>query len=149
MITLSMFKFHASLFAGILTIALLTPASHAQASGAPINVDVPFAFQNGSQHFAAGRYTIGKTNQNILLVRGKSHSGFAMAWSDIDPRPSTTTKVVFRRYGDQYFLREVWLTGESSHTYCLPTKAEKQLQVAGNRTVPTGVEVALLGTPDN
>jgi len=77
MITPSMFKFHASLFAGILTIASLTPASHGQASATLINVDVPFAFQNGSQHFAAGRYTISKTNQNILLVRGKSHSGFA------------------------------------------------------------------------
>ena len=74
MITPSMFKFHASLFAGILTIALLTPASHAQASATPINVDVPFAFQNGSQHFAARQtkifYLFAESRILVLRWRG-------------------------------------------------------------------------------
>jgi hypothetical protein len=85
-------------------------------------VNVPFAFENGSQHFTAGPYTIRMGSQNMLMIRGKSRAGFAMTLFDEDSHPSKTTKVVFRRYGDQYFLYEVWIEGDTSHTSCLLSK---------------------------
>lgn len=69
-----------------------------------------------------------------------------MVWFDEDSRPSTTTKVVFLRYGDQYVLHEVWVEGETRHTYCLPSKEEKR-EMAANKAVPTGVVVAALEMP--
>ena len=145
MSTLSTWKFRAILFALTLAVAPLSAASHAQDLEGPVVVNVPFAFENGSQHFAAGLYSIGMEDRSTLVIRGQSDSGFATTWFAEDNRPSKTTKVVFRRYGDEYFLDQVWVEGETSHTYVIPSKAEK-LQVAATRTAPTTVVVASLET---
>jgi hypothetical protein len=143
---LSMSKFRAILLAVVVAGAPLSPASHAQELEGAVVVNVPFTFENGSQHFAAGRYTIRMDSQHILLIRGESSSGFVMAGIDESIHPSETTMVVFRRYGDQYFLREVWVEGETTYTYCMPSKVE-QLEIAAAQTAPTAVVVAALETP--
>jgi hypothetical protein len=145
MSTLSMSKFRAILFAITLAGAPLCPASHAQDLEGTVVVNVPFAFDYGSGHFRPGLYTIRMESRNILELRGEKSSSFVMTSLDEDNRPSKTTKVVFRRYGDQYFLHEVWVEGETSHPSCMPSKAEK-LEISANRTAPTGVEVAALET---
>jgi hypothetical protein len=70
----------------------------------------------------------------------------SMAWFEEDSHPAETTKVVFRRDGDQYFLSEIWIAGESSHTYRLPSKQEEH-EMAANKAVPTEVVVAALEMP--
>jgi hypothetical protein len=145
MSTLSMSKFRAILLAITFAGAPLCPASHAQDLEGAVVVNVPFAFEYGSGHFRPGLYTIRMESRSILELRGEKGSRFAMANLDEDNRPSKTTKVVFPRYGGQYFLHEVWLEGETSHTSCMPSKAEK-LEMSANRTAPTGVEVAALET---
>jgi hypothetical protein len=117
--------------------------SQAQDIEDSVVVNVPFAFGDGSQNFAAGRYSIRMDGQKILAIRGESNSGFAKAWFEEDSHPAETTKVVFRRYGDQYFLSEIWIAGESSHTYRLPSKEEKR-EEAANKAVPSDVVVAAL-----
>ena len=146
MSTLQISKVRAILLAIIFAGAPLAPASHAQDLEGKVIVNVPFAFQNGSQHLSAGLYTISMSYQNIASIRGESRSGFAMTGFDEDPQPSKTTKVVFRKYGDQYFLDEIWVAGETSHTYFLPSKAER-LEISANRTAPTSVVVAALEPP--
>ena len=146
MSTLSMSKLRAILLAITFAGAPLCPASHAQDLEGAVVVNVPFAFENGSQHFTAGLYSILMDDQRILAIHGESRSGFTLAWFQEDSHPSGTTKVVFLRYGDQYFLHEIWVAGESSHTYCLPSKAEER-EMAADRVAPTGVVVAALEMP--
>jgi hypothetical protein len=146
MSTLQISKVRAILLAIICAGAPLSPASHAQDLEGRVVVKVPFAFENGSQHFSPGLYAISVDYRNIATIRGESKSGFAATGFDEDPQPSRTTKVVFHRYGDQYFLDEIWVAGESTHTYFLPSKAEK-LEVAANKTAPTNVVVAALEPP--
>jgi hypothetical protein len=69
-----------------------------------------------------------------------------MTWFQEDQQPSKKTQVVFRKYGDQYFLDSIWIAGETSHTYFLPTKTER-VEMAANGTAPTGVIVAALERP--
>lgn len=142
----SIWKLRSSLFAVILVATSWSPASRAQAVGMSLEVNVPFAFDNGTQHFAAGPYTIRMEEPHVLLIQGSSQSGLTMTWFDQDLTPSKTTKVVFQRYGDRYFLSEIWVTGDATHTYVPPSKREKQLEEAANRTADTGVQVALLAT---
>jgi hypothetical protein len=147
MSTMSTWKLRAILFTVILAVAPLSAASHAQDLDEAVVVNVPFAFQNGSQHFTAGLYTIRIEDQHVMIIQGKSSSGFAISWlHEEDSLPSKTTRVVFQRYGDQYVLHEVWVTGETSYTYFLPSKAEKR-ELAANRDAPTGVVVAALEMP--
>jgi hypothetical protein len=109
-------------------------------------VNVPFAFHNGAQHLSAGLYTIRMDYQRVAIIQGESRSGVALAEFDEDRQPSKTTKVVFNKYGDQYFLHEIWVEGETRHTYFLPSKREK-LEISANRTAPTSVVVAALEPP--
>jgi len=146
MSTLSIWKFSASLLAVILAAAPSSLVSQAQDMEESVVVNVPFAFGDGTQNFAAGRYSIRMDEQKILAIRGASNSGFARAWFERDSHPAETTKVVFRRYGDQYFLSEIWIAGESSHTYRLPSKEEKR-EEAANKEAPTEVVVAALEIP--
>jgi hypothetical protein len=146
MSTLSKWKFSASLIAVILAVAPSSLVSQAQFVDASMVVNVPFAFGDGSQNFAAGQYSIRMDDQKILAIRGQSNSGFAMVWFERDSHPADTTKVVFRKYGDQYFLSEIWIAGESTHTYRLPSKQEKR-EEAANKEAPTEVVVAALEMP--
>jgi hypothetical protein len=144
--TLTIWKLRAILFAVILAVAALSPALHGENLDDAVEINVPFAFENGSQHFKPGHYTIRMAFQNVMIIQGNSRSGFVMEWLDEDNQPSKTSKAVFLKYGDQYFLHEIWIEGETTHTYCLPSKAE-QREIAANKAAATGVVVAALETP--
>ncbi len=144
MSTFSLLKVPATLIAAVIAVASLAPALHAQDSGFIAKVNVPFAFQSATgQHFTAGVYTIRMDRAETLLIQGKSASGLAITQLANDGRPGKTSKAVFTRYGDRYFLREVWITGNSSHLVCNKSKAERRSQVAVNRA-PNYVQLALL-----
>jgi hypothetical protein len=150
MSTLSMWKFRASLSAAVLAVASLAPACHAQTRWTSTQVNVPFAFEYGSQHFDAGLYTISMPVEHLISIQGKAGHGLAYMVPDIDSQPAKTGKVVFRKYGNRYFLREMWTVGATNHLHCVQSKAERQaerLELASNQTTPTGVELALLESP--
>ena len=46
-----------------------------------------------------------------------------------DGLPATQGKAVFTHYGDQYFLRSVWVAGNTSHLICNSSKAERKSQI--------------------
>jgi hypothetical protein len=147
MSTLSMWKFRASLSAAAIAVALLSPACHAQTRSSSASINVPFAFEYGSRHFDAGLYTIRMPVERLISIQGKSGQGIAFVVPDVDSQPAKTGKVVFRRYGSRYFMREIWTAGSSTHLQCVKLNAEKQaeqLELASNHTARTGVEVALL-----
>ena len=58
MSTLSMLKFRASIFAAVLTIVPMSPTLHAQDADMAAQVNVPFAFNTASQHYAPGLYRL-------------------------------------------------------------------------------------------
>ncbi len=139
-----MLKVPASLIAAVLAVASSAPAAQAQSPGFAAQMDVPFAFQTGSgQHFAPGVYTVSMNGEQTMLIRGNTKAGMAMTHLANDGLPATQGKAVFTHYGDQYFLRSVWVAGNTSHIICNSSKAERRSQIAAGKT-STAVEVALL-----
>jgi hypothetical protein len=146
MSTFSMSKVPATFIAAVLAVASLAPALRAQDSGFKAKVNVPFAFETATgQYFAAGVYTIRMDRAETMVIQGKSNSGLAMTQLANDGQPAKTGKAVFTKYGEKYFLREVWVTGNSGHLLCNESKAERRLQVARNQA-PSNVQLALLDT---
>ena len=136
-----------ALLAATLAFAPVTASLHAQTADR-VQVNVPFTFQNGSEVLAAGTYTFAESN-HILAIKGRADSGLAITRVEDSGRTAPKTgKVVFQRYGDKYFLREVWQANESSHTVVIKstaeTKAQKafQAETASNSTAPTTIEIA-------
>jgi hypothetical protein len=145
MSTLSMLKFRASIFAAVVAFAPLSPAAQAQENGMAVRVNVPFGFQNGSQHFAPGVYSIAMENDHTMVIRGASQSWMAMTSVEDHAQPAKRGTAVFHKYGDQYFLSEITVAGKCRHLYLTPSRTESQLRRGQKK--PAGVELSLLQGP--
>ena len=55
--------------------------------------------------------------------------------------------IVFDRYGDKYFLRQVWAAENPNGLECLKSRAEKTALLAQNNQAPTTVELAVSTAP--
>ncbi len=76
-----------------------------------MRVHVPFAFVAGGAHLPAGDYIVYHPGDPYLVVierddgkaRGMEYVHFSGTDSD-----GSATKLVFNKYGEQYFLSQVW-----------------------------------------
>jgi hypothetical protein len=141
---LSTLKFRASIFAAVVAFAPISPASHAQNSGMLARVNVPFGFQTDSQHLAAGVYTLELANEHTLVIRGASQSWVVMTSAEDNAQPAERGTALFHKYGDQYFLSKITIAGKSRRLCLAPSKAERQMRIATQKTAPAGVELSLL-----
>ncbi len=145
--TLSISKSRAGLFAAVLAVAPLSPVLHGQDVGMIVNVNVPFAFQTASgHHFNPGIYSIRMENVHTLLIRGDSDVALTPATAEDNAQPAKKGEAAFRRYGNEYFLTEITVQGASRSLHFAKSNEEKRVQIAAGDTLPTNVEVALLGT---
>ena len=140
-------SFRALVIASALTIAAV-PVIHAQNAKEISVVNVPFAFEVGSSHFAAGHYTIADLQDDRLLqVRGAGDVSLTPSKPEVANAPSSNTRVVFHQYGGKYFLAEIRTAGTREYVQCIESGAEKQVrknQVALNSTQPGGIQLAMV-----
>ena len=90
---------------------LLSAAAHAQTT--QLKVTVPFDFTAGGIVLPAGDYNVqsmGPWGGKALSIHGVNSSAgtLVLSTSCSSQKPSADAKLVFRRYGNQYFLAEVW-----------------------------------------
>jgi len=99
----------------LLALGLLFATASAYAQTA-LQANVPFNFIVAGKTLPAGEYTIRSldTIQKVLVIRGSDQSQMVMANSCASANPSETSKLVFHRYGDRYFLSQIWTAGNSS-----------------------------------
>src|SRR5262249_7573169 len=98
-----------------ITTLLLVPAG-AQSFNT-IQANIPFSFTVGSTTFSAGNYIVQKPLQNsssaITISNADTKESLArltFAAHSITPKNETT--LTFHRYGDQYFLSQIWIGGD-------------------------------------
>ena len=76
-----------------------------------VRVDVPFAFSVNNQVLPAGSYEIVQNdNTSMLTIRNQSDRKstiFGVSTTE-ERRVPAEAKLVFKRYGDQYFLSQIW-----------------------------------------
>lgn len=97
---------------------LTTVSAHAQA-GAQFTATIPFNFNVGGKTLPAGQYLVGRSTQTSaegLALRGTDGRAgvFVLTRGIQTEEVQQQSKLVFRRYGDQYFLAEVWISGRST-----------------------------------
>jgi hypothetical protein len=109
---------------------------------------IPFAFQVGNDIMPAGTYAIDRESDSVILLRGPDQKAafVVMHTASTDKTPKQGS-IVFERYGDKYFLRQVWTAGEDQGLECPKSRAEKEVVLAQNKQAPTLVELALNTTP--
>lgn len=81
-----------------------------------MKADVPFEFIVNGSTLPAGEYTIqsfGAVDGKTLLVgNAGTHQNATVNAIGVESRkPAGKTKLVFHRYGNRYFLAQVWIAG--------------------------------------
>jgi hypothetical protein len=100
----------------LLGLGLLLATVSASAQTVMLKANVPFNFIVSGKTLPAGEYTIHSLNTiaKVLVLRGAEKDDMVMANPCQSARPSDKSKLVFHRYGDRYFLSQIWTAGNSS-----------------------------------
>lgn len=91
------------------------------------SVQVPFDFRVGSSHLSAGHYRVLHVGSHLILLQrddGKAQGLIPVMVSD-RPSGESASKLVFNRYGDQYFLSQVWTAEDGQRHDCFPSQSEE------------------------
>ena len=112
----------------VLSLLFTVAGAHAQSAA---RANVPFAFKVGTTQMPAGTYSVqSKVGTNLVTVRNVQTGTSALAMGRQESPSKKTDKLIFHRYGSQYFLTEI-LGSQGSQAMVLPaTKQEKELQIA-------------------
>jgi hypothetical protein len=131
--------------AALVAVTMLASTRVASAQD-QIKVNVPFEFVAGNKTLPAGEYavkTVGPTHA-LILVGGANadSSAFLNTQAVIANQPQIESKLVFNRYGDRYFLTQVWTVGNSSGRQLIKSSREKE--VALTASIQTESQVILV-----
>lgn len=113
-----------------LGIALLAGGS---ALAQVMTFNVPFPFQAEKSMLPAGEYTVDTSiNPHVVHVRSADFKSAAMLLSHSIESRKTSTRgtLVFNRYGDTYFLSQVWKPG--TNTGRTLRKSKREIELASN-----------------
>jgi hypothetical protein len=98
-------------------VVLTTVSAHAQ-SGTQFTVTIPFNFSVGAKVLPAGQYLVGRATQasaeTMALRPVDGGGGTYVLTRTVQAKEPGESRLVFRRYEDQYFLGEVWAAGAST-----------------------------------
>ena len=118
----------------LFTIALALPLLMAAAASAQtihMRVTVPFNFIADGTTLPAGQYdiqTLGTTGKLLSIRNLNSWAGIlVLSNSSESSNPSSRTKLVFHRYGNRYFLAELWVQGHNTGNQVAPASHEKEV----------------------
>ena len=119
----------------LIALTALVMASTAKAQQTNVKVDVPFDFYAGDRIYPAGEYRLSSMHSSDAIIRidgsPEVQSANLPSNSCADTRPSTQTKLVFRRIGSNYFLYQVWAAGNSDGRQFPVSRAQMRLAENG------------------
>ena len=110
-----------------------------------LKADVPFGFNAGNAVLPAGEYEVARHGApNILSIRSAGNGGAAMVrvTPAVPGKSNGATKLVFHKYGDRYFLSEVWPGGRNTGFTLPRSSAEREFLAQG--AAPSEIIVALV-----
>ena len=126
-------KTRALVMAGMMALTAMASTRVAQAQEL-VAVNIPFDFVAGNTQLPAGEYTVkvsAPTHTIILISRKDSAtSAFLVTNAAVSAEPQSESKLVFNRYGDHYFLSQVWTAGSSRGRQLRKSGREKEMAQA-------------------
>ena len=116
----------------IFALALATAVVSANAQSANrVMANIPFEFVVGDKTLSAGKYSVQPANasSNALGIQNIDNGMSAVRLSNQtqEDRTKTRVRLVFHRYGQNYFLAEVW-NGDSTGRQLLKSRQERAIE---------------------
>ena len=121
----------------LITICLLFTAATLLAqteSQRLMTVNIPFAFGVEDHSLPAGEYLVLTVTPErairIVSADGK-HSAIVNTLPNYAKSPSTRSRLVFHKYGNEYFLAQVWTAGQNVARDPLSSKRAMEIASSG------------------
>ncbi len=113
----------------LLMLTVVTVSAQSERIGV---INIPFNFIIGQKILPAGEYTIRPSridSKTVWLVQGNDTQAGAFfltvpVWAR---EAQEKTKLVFHRYGDRYFLSQIWMLGDNSGRELSMPSLEREL----------------------
>lgn len=138
----------------VAALTLIVPVSIIGFAGLSgrVNANIPFDFTVGNKEFKAGRYSVDRLSvshsSDTLIIRSADNSEAAnFNVSRVGAKGESQARLVFNRYGNQYFLAQIF-DGQNNEGYgLLKSKSERELAkkrdiITQNAVEPEVVTVA-------
>ena len=112
------------------TLLVAVTSANAQLSN-PIRAKIPFDFNVGEKKLPAGEYTFRRVSDffdNRTMSVNNVDSSVHLFQSTFQAQvltPRNQSVVVFHKYGDQYFLEQIWLSGDLEGTQLPESRTER------------------------
>ena len=126
-------------------LATVVVSAQGQTLSTRVTAQIPFDFTIGDRKLPSGKYSVGRVRQSsddiVLSIEdqdGRSkaiHTSIAARNLDLTDQAT----LVFHRYGDQYFLYQVWPAGATTGRQLPKSRSEREAQQ--NLTSPTVVRM--------
>ena len=123
-----------TLVAMIVVVGSMAVAAQAQTNGrSQLIANIPFQFSVGNKTLPAGEYTVSQVNpasdRAVLQLRRKDGKATAMVqMMTAIGKAQESAKLIFHRYGNQYFFAQAWLDGEQTGLEAPKSRAERAAQ---------------------
>jgi hypothetical protein len=118
----------------LLSLLLTLSAIYGYAQGQTLirKVKIPFDFSVGDKTFPAGVYSVTRANQEKVMLRLSSEDGGESINIITNPVQANeypkTGKLIFRRYGETYFLSQIWESDEILGRQLLKSRTERSVE---------------------
>ena len=116
----------------LLTVAGVSTAQAQTSGNTEVRADIPFAFSVGNKAMPAGEYALRCTNpaSDLKVLELRSRDGRASVMvrtNSVIGRTPEVAKLVFSRYGDQYFFAQAWLPADNIGMQVPQSRSEKRI----------------------
>ncbi len=129
----------ATMFAGIIALAFASALAANAQNPRNLVVNIPFDFAVKGKTLPAGEYILSRSStsdQTGLIMRRKDGKANAIVLTRTVQAAETQdeSRLVFSRYGEHYFLSQVWTSGDSIGRELYKSRRERsiEMELAGN-----------------
>ena len=117
----------------VITIIAVSASAKAQSLDNRLTANIPFDFSVADKKLPAGKYWVSRARQGNgdQIVQIESADGQAsisrLTIPVITLNPMNKGSLVFHRYGDEYFLSEIWPAGGQTGRELPKSRTEREL----------------------
>ena len=120
-------------------VAFLTITSAQAQQSEKLSVTIPFDYYAGGKVLPAGDYIVSDgIATGVVMLRSRTQGQAVMlpTHNVASARPQNNAKLIFHRYGNRYFLSEIWSEAGSVQGYQLsPSRTEREEIASVMKTV--------------
>ena len=120
-----------TMIAMMVLLGCITVSAKAQTNGRiALIANIPFQFSIGNKSLPAGEYTVQSISDDsrnaVLRIQSRDGKTSAMLQtSAIEGKALDRAKLVFHRYGNQYFFAQAWVDGQKTGLEAQKSRAER------------------------